>query len=150
MINPIKQIYDFNHKAGLTERGYDDFLENSFQIEEALEGFDLTDLDMHLHGDGSQVPLTAKDMSRSILLHCKGTLSDVDRLDKACDAVIFAVGSMTKLGLNPQQITKALNTVMQCNLAKLDMHKDEFGKITKPANFVGPEAKLQAILDERS
>lgn len=30
------------------------------------------------------------------------------------------------------------------------MSKDEFGKLTKPANCVVPEVKLQAILDERN
>ena len=38
-MNFIEDIYSFNEKAGLLENGYDDFLESSFQIEEALEGF---------------------------------------------------------------------------------------------------------------
>ena len=33
---------------------------------------------------------------------------------------------------------------------KLSMPKDEFGKLMKSSNFVGPEAALQAILDEVS
>ena len=32
---------------------------------------------------------------------------------------------------------------------KLSMPKDEHGKLMKPANFIGPEAKLQVILYER-
>ena len=76
-------------------------------------------------------------------------LSDVDRLDKACDAVVFAIGSMAKLGLNPQQITQSLNIVMEANMAKLKMGKDEHGKLLKPAGFTGPEPKLQALLDSR-
>lgn len=149
MLNPIKQVYDFNLKAGLLNRGYDDFLEASFQVEEALEGFDLEALAIRINGSTDVHPYTAKDLSRQIVGSCARPLSDVDRLDKACDAVVFAIGSMAKLGLNPNQITKALNTVMNANLAKLDMPKDEHGKLTKPDNFVGPEAKLQEILDER-
>ena len=38
-MNFIQQIYDFNQQAGLLDKGYDDFPESSFQIEEALEGF---------------------------------------------------------------------------------------------------------------
>ena len=40
MLNPIKRITQFNQDAGLLGKGYDDFLEASFQIEEALEGFE--------------------------------------------------------------------------------------------------------------
>jgi hypothetical protein len=149
MNNPIKEIYRFNQQAGLLENGYDDFLESSFQIEEALEGFEgsLWRLDL---------PVTRnqpKEVSRYLVGRVSqgiGTLPDVDRLDKACDAVVFAVGSMAKLGLNPQQITKALNVVMKANFQKLSMPKDEHGKLTKPSDFVGPEADLQKILDERT
>ena len=36
------------------------------------------------------------------------------------------------------------------NKTELSMPKDEFDELTKPTDFVGPEAKLQAILDERN
>ena len=149
MNNPIKEIYRFNQQAGLLENGYDDFLESSFQIEEALEGFEgsLWRLDLPVRHN------QPKEVSRYLVGRVSqgiGTLSDVDRLDKACDAVVFAVGSMAKLGLNPQQITKALNVVMKANFQKLSMPKDEHGKLTKPSDFTGPEADLQKILDERS
>jgi len=143
MINPIKSIVQFNQKAGLLEAGYDDFLESSFQIEEALEGFDLVD--------------DAKEVSRGIIREYSSLdfrenacIPDVDRLDKACDAVVFAVGSMAKLGLNAQQITQALNIVMEANFAKLGCPKDSHGKLTKPANFPNPEPRLQALLDSRN
>ena len=152
MENPIKQIHKFNHQAGLVEKGYDDFLEASFQVEEALEGFPLYSLCDALGKPHDQFAYP-KDMARYLLSKTQGVsgteLSDVDRLDKACDAVVFAVGSMTKLGLTPQQITRALNVVMKANFQKLSMPKDEFGKLTKPSNFVGPEVELQRILDER-
>lgn len=152
MLNPIKQIVDFNKKAGLVEKGYNDHLEASFQIEEALEGFtQLQRLAKVLYLDPKEA--TPKELSRTLVSVAHSSdkhLSDVDRLDKACDAVVFAIGSMAKLGLNSNQITRALNLVMQVNNAKLTMPKDSYGKLTKPADFTGPEPKLQEILDERN
>ena len=151
----VQQIYDFNKQAGLLEKGYDDFLESSFQIEEALEGFgDLPYLQVRLHSEGEHYEelCNPKEISRQIVrlaeMDSKPTnIPDVDRLDKACDAVVFAIGSMAKLGLTPAQIIEAMNIVTEANLQKLSMPKDEHGKLTKPANFVGPETKLQALLD---
>lgn len=154
MNNPIKEIIKFNQQAGLIDRGYSDFLESSFQVEEALEGFDVSLFEpLNLQPPGTYK--SAKDLARGILsegllMMADIPLADVDRLDKACDAVVFAVGSMAKLGLNSQEITQALNIVMKANFAKLNCPKDEFGKLTKPANFVGPEPELQALLDRRS
>lgn len=76
-------------------------------------------------------------------------MSDVDRLDKACDAIVFAVGSMAKLGLSPSQIHQALNIVMDANQAKTGCPKDAEGKLMKNSKFEGPEEKLQEILDKR-
>jgi predicted HAD superfamily Cof-like phosphohydrolase len=156
MNNPIKEIYRFNQQAGLLENGYNDFLESSFQIEEALEGFDMSNLSASLNSVREHAEIfgtNPKEVSRALVrysLPYEATLPDVDRLDKACDAVVFAVGSMAKLGLNPQQITKALNVVMKANFQKLSMPKDGHGKLTKPSDFVGPESDLQKILDERT
>lgn len=159
MNNPIKDIVLFNQKAGLLEAGYDDFLESSFQIEEALEGFsNLPHLARQVMVEDSEFGYehyTAKEIARGIVgltrmdRDVTEYLADVDRLDKACDAVVFAVGSMAKLGLNAQQITKALNIVMKYNNQKLSMPKDEHGKLMKPDSFVGPEPELQKLLDER-
>ena len=154
----VQQIYDFNKQAGLLEKGYDDFLESSFQIEEALEGISCS-------GQGGGLPTLArilndnvdyltpiepthKSVARGIVEAAYySNASDVDRLDKACDAIVFTIGSMAKLGLTPAQIVEAMNIVTEANLQKLSMPKDEHGKLTKPANFVGPETKLQALLD---
>lgn len=156
----VQQIYDFNKDAGLLEKGYDDFLESSFQIEEALEGFEgLESLAVELTDeDDDLVEATPKALSRKIVhiaqngYHVddsdKIPVPDVDRLDKACDAVVFAIGSMAKLGLNVEQIHRAMEVVTEANLQKLTMPKDEYGKLTKPADFVGPEVKLQEILNE--
>ena len=76
-------------------------------------------------------------------------ITDVDRLDKACDAIVFAIGSMIKLGLDHNGIAKALNIVNRANTQKLNMPKDEYGKLMKPEGFEGPEPELQKLLDER-
>ena len=144
----IDEIYDFNIKAGLLDQPYSDFLESSFQIEEALEGFPFTGAKVSMEVTTEH---SAKDISREFLNQL-GTchLNDVDRLDKAIDAIVFAVGSIAKLKLTPEQIARAISVVTQANLQKLSMPKDEFGKLQKPADFVGPEAQLQSILDERN
>lgn len=166
-INPIEQIHQFNHDAGLVDKGYSDFLESSFQIEEALEGFPPTAIKSLQativaanYPQGTETyEYNPKGLSRTIISCMYETsdnrlrevdITDVERLDKACDAVVFAVGSMTKLGLSVDQITRSLNTVMAANFQKLAMPKDSYGKLMKPENFIGPEEYLQKILDERT
>ena len=151
----VQQIYDFNKDAGLLEKGYDDFLESSFQIEEALEGLnDLPYLATRLHEnqESHSENFNPKECARQIVrlatMDNKTPLSNVERLDKAIDAIVFAVGSIAKLGLTPEQIERAILVVAEANLQKLTMPKDEYGKLTKPADFVGPEVKLQEILNE--
>ena len=143
-VDHIDAIYQFNEQAGLLAQGYNDFSESTYQIEEALEGYEIAQgFTVHLD--------TPKEMSRTIV-RAQGPFigTDVDRLDKAIDAIVFAVGSIAKLGLTPTQIREAIEIVTTANLQKLSMPKDEFGKLTKPANFVGPEAKLQELLDRRN
>ena len=143
-VDHIDAIYQFNKQAGLLEQGYNDFSEPAYQIEEALEGFEIA------HGFTVHLD-TPKEMSRTIV-RAQGPFvgTDVDRLDKAIDAIVFAVGSIAKLGLTPPQIREAIEIVTTANLQKLSMPKDEFGKLTKPADFVGPETKLQELLDRRN
>ena len=143
-VDHIDAIYQFNEQAGLLEQGYNDFSESAYQIEEALEGYEIA------HGFTVHLD-TPKEMSRTIV-RAQGPFigTDVDRLDKAIDAIVFAVGSIAKLGLTPPQIREAIEIVTTANLQKLSMPKDEFGKLTKPANFIGPEAKLQKLLDRRN
>jgi len=154
-MSPIDRIVQWNQKAGLLDSGYDDFLESSFQIEEALEGFSTYDTLLELldpTGTEYSVEPTPKEISRIIVDKCYigyEVLSDVDRLDKACDAVVFAVGSMAKLGLTPSQITAALDIVMDANDTKLTCHRDSVGKLVKPSDFPAPEPRLQALLDSR-
>jgi len=159
----VDYVYDFNLVAGLLHDSYnektgttyalDDYREAAFAIEEALEGFDMQRLAHFVHSDS----LKPRDVARTIMGICKDsqsgiqptTLTDVERLDKACDAVVFAIGYMAKLKLSPEQITRAMCVVTDANLQKLTMPKDAQGKLMKPANFQGPETKLQEILDER-
>ena len=143
-VDHIDAIYQFNAQAGLLEQGYNDFSESAYQIEEALEGYEIA------HGFTVHLD-TPKEMSRTIV-RAQGPFigTDVDRLDKAIDAIVFAVGSIAKLGLTPPQIREAIEIVTTANLQKISMPKDEFGKLTKPADFVGPETKLQELLDRRN
>lgn len=154
MLNPIKEIARWQKDAGNAAKPYEDFLESSFQIEEALEGFD----DLHelakvlSRSDKITVKSDSpKDLSRAIIYLASTeyaeNISDVERLDKACDAIVYAIGSMTKLGLDHHAITKALNIVNDANKAKLGMSRDAEGKLLKPEGFVGPEVKLQELLD---
>lgn len=161
MQNPIKRIVQFNKDAGLLNKPYDDFLESAFQIEEALEGISdsghgagLPTLARILNANVSYlkpVEPTHKSVARGIVEAAYyRNASDVDRLDKACDAVVYAIGSMAKLGLSAQEITQALNIVMDKNLEKLKNKKyDAEGKLLKDESFVGPEAQLQLLLDRR-
>ena len=150
MLNPIKRIVQFNHDADLLGKGYSDSLEAAFQIEEALEGFDLSVLGPKVGADAS-LDLSPKHISRLIVGQSWNPLPDVDRLDKACDSVVYAIGSMAKLGLSAQEITQALNIVMDKNLEKLKNKRyDAEGKLLKDPSFGGPEAQLQLLLDKRA
>ena len=149
----ITEIYEFNKLAGLLDQPLDDYREASFIIEEALEGFDLQKLAHFLHSDGQ----TPKTVARSIVTYCRESqsgmyptaLTDVERLDKACDAAVFAFGYMFKLGLTPEQAMRAMSIVMAANRQKLTMPRDSFGKLMKSDNFVEPTEKLQKLLEER-
>ena len=142
-------VYDFNSKAGLLEAGYDDFRESAFQIEEALEGFNIAELSRNIT-DYSYSTDSAKELARYILTNERFTGTNVDRLDKACDAIIFAIGSMAKLGLSPEQMRQALDIVAKANLAKLSNIKiDSSGKLLKDSSFTGPEAQLQTLLNQQ-
>ncbi len=149
----VTQIHEFNQLAGLLDQRMDDYREASFAIEEALEGFDMQKLAYFLHSDS----LKPRDVARSIVDLCQTSqssmypkvLTDVDRLDKACDAIVFAFGYIFKLGLTPAQAARAVSIVMDANRQKLTMPRDSRGKLMKPDDFEGPEALLQQLLEER-
>ena len=150
MENPFKSIYKFNKEAGLLDKGYSDFLEPSFLIEEALE--DLPELGNLVHELGL-IETKPKDIARHIVGLAGGVdaeLTDLQRFDKHIDAIVYAVGGAYKLGLSPQQLEAGIAAVMHSNMQKLKNKKyDEHGKLLKDENFIGPEEALQKILNKR-
>jgi hypothetical protein len=155
-MSAIKSIYKFNLECKrpdgscLLDQGYDDSKEAVFSIEEMLEGFNLDLLPSMLNmvqEDGEPSP---KTISRKIVWHTNGSnMTDVDRLDKHLDSIVYNFGSIFKLGLSPQQALKALSIVCDANLTKLSAGQDDHGKQRKPIGFIPPEQRLQLILDER-
>lgn len=159
MENTVKAICQFNDKAGLSQRDFNDKLEASFLIEESLEGFDRLDILAEILSKntlGVEVKSSSpKDISRAITAIAMSdncVVSDRDRFDKHIDAYVYTTGAMRKLKLTPQQIESGILVVNQANLKKLGAPKDEHGKLTKPEGWeqFAPEAKLQAILDKRT
>ena len=154
MENPFKSIYKFNKDAGLLNKGYSDFLEPSFLIEEALEDLPKLQILTNITNAKSNSP---KDIARQLVIIAGGTdaeLTDLQRFDKHIDAIVYAVGGAYKLGLSPQQLEAGIAAVMHSNMKKIGAGKDEHGKALKPDNWSEIEAeqtrKLQAILDKRA
>ena len=162
MENPFKSIYKFNKEAGLLDKGYSDFLEPSFLIEEALEDLGTDNLyrvllESEKRAD-NEVPTenTPKQLARAIV-NCtdwsSSNITDLQRFDKHIDAIVYAVGGAYKLGLTPQQLEAGIAAVMHSNTKKIAAGQDEAGKQLKPSNWAEIEAeqvkKLQAILDKR-
>lgn len=159
MENTVKAICQFNDKAGLSQRDFNDKLEASFLIEESLEGFDRLDILAEILSKNTLgvkvLSSSPKDISRAITAIAMSdncVVSDRDRFDKHIDAYVYTTGAMRKLKLTPQQIESGILVVNQANLKKLGAPKDEHGKLTKPEGWeqFAPEAKLQAILDKRT
>ena len=159
MENTVKAICQFNDKAGLSQRDFNDKLEASFLIEESLEGFDRLDILAEILSKNTLgvkvLSSYPKDISRAITAIAMSdncVVSDRDRFDKHIDAYVYTTGAMRKLKLTPQQIESGILVVNQANLKKLGAPKDEHGKLTKPEGWeqFAPEAKLQAILDKRT
>lgn len=154
MENPFKSIYKFNKDAGLLDKGYSDFLEPSFLIEEALEDLpELINLAKALENDTPN----PKEIARHIVELAGGVdaeLTDLQRFDKHIDAIVYAVGGAYKLRLTPQQLEAGIAAVMHSNMKKISAGQDAAGKQLKPDNWEEIEAeqvrKLQAILDKRA
>ena len=151
--NPIPStssaiIREFNAKAGLLRRGYHARLEASFQIEEAIEGFPLSHVVIALDPVQYTPCSTAKDLSRKILEHVDQDvrIKLVEAIDKAADAIVFAYGSLFKLGLSVQQAEDMVAIVAASVMEKVSAPVDEHGKLTKPEGFVGPEERIAKYL----
>lgn len=65
--------------------------------------------------------------------------------DALMDIEFVLRGSCGKFGLTPEMQVDGYEAVLKANEAKSST-KNAAGKITKPIDFVGPEAQLQAIL----
>ena len=94
----------------------------------------------------------ARDAARAIVATAGShatPITEVDSFDAYLDIIYVAIGELHKLGLRPPQIVDGLQLVHNANLAKSG-NKDATGKVTKPTDFVGPEAGLQLILDQRT
>lgn len=89
------------------------------------------------------------DMLQEELNELEEAEQDVDKFDALLDLWFVTMGALAKMGLSAEQIAEGYEAVLMANESKADT-KNAQGKITKPANFVGPEAQLQIILDKRS
>lgn len=125
MENTVKAVCQFNDKAGLSNRPFDDKLEASFLIEEALEDFDRLDVLAALLSKntlGVEVKSSSpKDISRAITAIAMSEnciVSDNKRLDKHVDAYVYTVGAMRKLNLTPQEIEQSILVVNKANMKK--------------------------------
>jgi len=152
--NVVTSIYQFNKQAGLLDKGYDADKESCFPIEEMLELYDVTTLCETLNVKEDYTP---KNVSRKIIQIAKEGCStilpkqyiEVDDLDRYLDTIVFAFGSIFKLGLTPQLAIEALEIVMEANMQKINAGQDTQGKQMKPKNFISPKAKLQKLLNRR-
>ncbi len=145
MQNPIKEIYKYNKDRGLLDTGYSDLRECAYPIEEALEGMDITKLAAKLCSSS----VDPKEVSRHIMSMTKPSsdLTNVARLDKHLDSIVFSLGSIFKMGLTPQEAMNALGIVAHANATK-STQVDEEGKNIKGDDWEAPEVKLQALLDK--
>lgn len=75
--------------------------------------------------------------------------SKVDIFDALMDLEFVLRGSCGKFGLTPEMQVDGYEAVIKANETKSST-KNAAGKITKPADFKGPENELQLLLDKRS
>lgn len=72
--------------------------------------------------------------------------SPVGIFDALMDIKFVLIGTCGKFGLNAPTIVDGYEYVLKANESKSST-KNSAGKITKPKGFVGPEVKLQELLD---
>ena len=92
------------------------------------------------------------DMLQEELDEFKLAVSQGDRVamfDALLDLDFVRIGTLWKMGIYPLTQVEGYEAVLQANESKSST-KNAAGKITKPANFVGPETKLQELLDRRN
>lgn len=70
---------------------------------------------------------------------------NVKAFDALLDLKFVLLGSLGKMGLTAEQIVSGYEAVIVANEQK-SATKNADGKITKPKDFIGPEARLLEIL----
>lgn len=72
----------------------------------------------------------------------------VAMFDALLDLDFVRIGTLGKMGINPTMQVDGYEAVLRANESK-SATKNAQGKITKPTDFVGPEAELERILAQR-
>ena len=162
MKNPIQAIVDFNIKAGFLDkqnpRPFNDLGESSYLIEEALEPYNVDYIASLFKVDRTSVKYAKnpqREVAKAIVANTELPESDfietVQYVDKYLDAIVYAVGSLAKIGLSHQQITAGLNIVTEANLKKtINPQYDDQGKLLKPEGWekYDPEIRLKHLLKD--
>jgi len=75
----------------------------------------------------------------------------VETLDALVDITYVAIGAMWKLGLDKDQVRRAIEAVCESNESKkaVKTKSNIKANIDKGADYFGPEKLLRGILDER-
>ena len=89
------------------------------------------------------------DMLQEELNEFKLAVAEGNRVamfDALLDLDFVRIGTLGKMQLNAHTQVDGYEAVLKANESK-SATKNEAGKITKPEGFVGPEVKLQELLD---
>lgn len=162
MKNPIQAIIDFNAKAGFITgannfSNFNDTKESAYLIEEALEPYQVEHLaslfELAKH-TAEYTKNPQREVAKAILANTDvaEVPTKVQLVDKYIDAIIYAVGSLGKMGLTHQDITAALNIVTEANVKKtLNPVYDDEGKLLKPTDWdkYDPEYRLINLIQKR-
>ena len=91
------------------------------------------------------------DMLQEELNEFKLAVAEGDRVamfDALLDLDFVRIGTLGKMQIDAYTQVDGYEAVLKANESKSST-KNAAGKITKPADFVGPEAELQLLLDSR-
>ena len=73
---------------------------------------------------------------------------EVAMFDALLDLDFVRIGTLGKMQIDPYTQVDGYEAVLRANESKSST-KNSAGKITKPEDFVGPEAQLRKLLDSR-
>lgn len=93
-----------------------------------------------------EIDMLQEELDEFILAVKKG--DKVAMFDALLDLDFVRIGTLSKIGIRPAQQVDGYEAVIRANEQKSST-KNAAGKITKPRDFVGPEAALAKILGER-